>query len=226
MISYEANQNRIYQDDFRAAVHSLTEVQASPFVQEPTAGYIVAWLYPDTVMTAVAHFNGRIHEIVPAMRFGKDNAHTTITVYQRRPLSRLELNKQILLSLTAACNNLDRRLLRAVRIDFKEWLFNQEAVIAAGQPNDAFWQVGEELQKLGKAYGLKLRMPWGAHMTVARFLSTSDRVNDLIELTRQTPSLGQCQPRAIGVGHYECGPSTFHLSYFALKEIDSADSND
>ncbi len=219
MLLHEVNQNRIYENDFRAKMNLLHRVQAASCVNEPSAGYLVAWLYSDALMEKVAEVNGRINQIVPTIRFGKGSAHTTITVYQKQPLASFKINRQTLTSLTEACNNLDTQLLQAVQIDFKEWLFNQEAFIAAGQPNDPFWQVGEALQAAGKARGLTLRMPWGAHMTVGRFLTPSGNVNDLNKLAQQTPTLRLCNPCAIVISHYKAGPSAFELHPYALHEI-------
>ncbi|MCP4423836.1 MAG: hypothetical protein GY803_05025 [Chloroflexi bacterium] len=219
MIEYEANQNRIYENDFRAKAQSLSKVKTAPCVVEPTAGYIVAWLYPDSYMDKVSLFNGRINNIAPTIRFDKNNAHTTITVYQKQSAADFQPNEQILESLTVAGHSLDEQLLQTVRIDFKEWLFNQEAVIAAGQPNAAFWQAGEALQAAGKANDLNLRMPWGAHITTARYLTDSTNISELTTLTRQTPRLGESQPHAIVVGHFICGPRELRLAAHAIRRI-------
>jgi len=172
-------------------------------------------------MSAVEAMNGRVLDIVPTIRFDRNNAHTTITVYQKQTLiaETFQAEEQILHTLSTAVYCLDSQLLRAVQVDFQEWLFNKEAVIAAGQANAAFWVVGEALQAAGKIYGLNLRMPWGAHMTIARFLTSSSLVSDLLALTSQMPRLGLCQPHAVVVGHFVCGPSAFHLYPFAKREV-------
>jgi hypothetical protein len=110
-------------------------------------------------------------------------------------------------------------MLQEVRIEFQEWLFNAEAIIAAGQANKPFWEIGEQLQALGKTDGLQLRMPWGAHMTIARFLAVSNRVDDLKNLVSQTAVLGICQPQAIVIGHFTCGPKHFHLYSYTRREV-------
>jgi hypothetical protein len=219
MTFYEANQERIYQDDFRATMTSLPMVQTSPCVSEPTAGYIVAWLYPESLNIQAAQFNTDLNAIVPTIHFDGRNIHTTITVHQKQLAAQFQPNEKTLQLLTIACENLESQVLRAVRIRFEEWLFNKDAAIAAGRPNAAFWQVGEALQAAGNARGLDLRMPWGGHITVARFLADSVKVTDLRELARGTTGLGESQPRAILVGHYLCGPSTFHLIPYAVREI-------
>lgn len=219
MDTYEANQNRIYENDFRAVMETLTGVQASDCMVKPSAGYIVAWLYPESVMQVVENMNGRVHGTVPTISFDRHNAHTTITVYQKQSQAGFTPHKPTLQALAAACNSLDWQLLRTVRIDFQEWLFNREAVIAAGRPNAAFWRVGEALQAAGRAYGLDLRMPWGAHMTVARFLRSSDNVAGLLRLMRGTAVLGPTRPGAIVVGHYTCGPAAFHLVPFEVRTL-------
>jgi hypothetical protein len=122
-------------------------------------------------------------------------------------------------TLTNLCESLVSGLLRTVQIDFREWLFSEGAVIAAGQGNEAFWQVGAEFQEAGAKQGHDWRMPWGAHMTVARFLSSSDKTDSLLTLTKKTPAIGLCQPSGILVGHFRCGPSTLHFTPVSIRDI-------
>lgn len=216
--TYQARQNRIYRQ-FQTAMETLPTVQASPLVAEPAAGYIVAWLHADSLLAQLAQVNGQINEIVPVMRFDGHNAHTTITVYQLQPLNGFQLNEEILQSLTKACFEIDDSLLQAVRIQFDQWLFKEDAVIAAGQPNGAFWQVGEALQGAGKKQGLALRMPWGAHITTARYLADFDKVAKLNTLLRQTPVLGESRPQAVVVGHFTCSRAGLSLNRHAIRRI-------
>ena len=217
--AYAAKQNQIYENHFRAVMPSLPLVKTTKYVSEPDAGYFAVWLYPDSVMAKAANFNRQINEIVPVFRFDETNLHTTITVYQSQPQDTFNPNEDILHTLADICENLDSTLLQAVQVDFTEWLFNEKAVIAAGQANDAFWQVGEELQAAGAKDGHRWRMPWGAHLTVARFLKSSNKMNDLRTLVKQSKAPGLCQPKAIMIGHFKCGPSRLQFTPFAMRKI-------
>jgi hypothetical protein len=216
--TYQTKQNRIYQQ-FQTAMDTLPTVQASPLAAKPASGYIVAWLHADALMERLAQLNAQINQIVPVMRFDSSNAHTTITVYQLQPADAFQVDEQILQSLTEACFDIDHCLLQSVCIQFDQWLFKEDAVIAAGQPNDAFWQVGEALQCAGKKHGLELRMPWGAHITAARYLTISNKVTELNALMRQTPGLGESWPQAIVVGHFTCGQAGLRLYPRAIRRI-------
>lgn len=217
--AYEAKQNRIYQEDFLGAMQTLAAVQPGACTVEPTAGYIVCWQYHDQLIQKVEALNGRINKIVAAIQFDKSNAHTTITVHQKQTQTAFEPNEKTLRALAAIVKGLDKTLLQAVQIDFRQWLFNKGAVIAAGQPNSAFWQVGEAVQAAGQAAGFNLRMPWGAHMTCARFIDGSNRTNDLKILLQKTPPLALCKPQAIIVAHYRCGPDKFDLNVYMRQEV-------
>ncbi len=216
--AYQARQNQIYRQ-FQTAMETLPAVLASPLVAEPAAGYIVAWLHTDSLMAQLAQVNGQINAIVPVMRFDGSNAHTTITVYQLQPADGFQLNEQTLQSLTTACFEIDDSLLQTVRIRFDQWLFKEDAVIAAGQPNDAFWQVGEALRNAGKKHNLDLRMPWGAHITAARYLADSDKVAELTTLLRQTSGLGESRPQAVVVGHFTCSQAGLSLNRHTIRRI-------
>lgn len=217
--TYETKQNLIYQEDFLAAMQTLSAVQPGACTVEPTAGYIICWQYHDPISHEVEKLNSHIKKIVPAIPFDKSNAHTTITVHKKRSQSTFMPDEQTLQALAAIVQGLDTTLLQAVQIDFQQWLFNKGAVIAAGYPNDAFWQVGEAVQAAGQAVGFGLRMPWGAHMTCARFIKGSDKINDLKALLQNAPPLDLCMPQAIVVGYYKCGPRQFHLNVYFKQEV-------
>jgi hypothetical protein len=219
MASYQTKQNKIYEDHFREVMPTLAGVETATYVKEPDAGYFVVWLFADTVVAKVADFNLKINNIVPSFRFDETNLHTTITVYQSQSQKSFVVDEVILETLASTCKNLNEGLLSAVQIDFKEWLFNKGAVILAGQGNEAFWQVGAEFQTAGTMLGHHWRMPWGAHMTAARFLSASDKTSDLLALTTKTQVIGLCQPCAVLVGHYKCGPSSLCLTPFFKRKI-------
>jgi hypothetical protein len=216
--TYQTNQNRIYRQ-FQTAMETLPTVQVSPLVTKPASGYIIAWLHADAMMDRLAQLNAQINEIIPVMRFDGSNAHTTITVYQLQPANGFQLNEQTLQSLTAAFFEIDDSLLQAVRIQFSQWLFKEDAVIATGQANDAFWQVGKALQTVGKKHGLELRMPWGAHITAARYLADSDKVAELAALIDQTQGLGESLPQAVVIGHFTCDQAGLRLNPHAIRKI-------
>ncbi len=215
---YLARQNGIYQQ-FQNAMATLPSVYASPLVAEPASGYIIAWTYSDALTKQVAQLNRKINKFVSVMQYDNCNAHTTSTVYQLQPSSAFQVNNQTLHDLTKTLLELDAALLQSVLIQFNQWLFKEDAIIAAGQPNDAFWLVGEAIQSIGKRFGLDLRMPWGAHMTIARYLENSSNVAGLKDLINKTPVLGQCQPESIFVGHFSCGTSVFSLHKHTIRRI-------
>jgi hypothetical protein len=219
MSSYTVKQNQIYTEDFRAVMPSLPRLEATKYIREPDAGYFAVWRFSDALMAKAADFNRQINDIIPGFRFDETNLHTTITVYKSQPQDHFKPDNNILKTFATICKNLDSDLLRAVQIDFKEWLFNEGAVIAAGQGNEAFWQIGAEFQAAGARLGHHWRMPWGAHMTVSRFLSDSNKTGDLLTLIKQVPAIGLCQPKAVIVGHFKCGPSNLYLTPIYRREI-------
>ena len=212
-------QNQIYEEHFRVVMPKLPRLKTTKYVKEPNAGYFAIWLFSNALMEKVSDFNRQINDIVPSFQFDKTNLHTTITVYQNQPQVNFKPDINILETLATICKNLDSDLLHAVQIDFQEWLFNEGAVIAAGQGNEAFWQLGADFQAAGVKHGFHWRMPWGAHMTVARFLADSDKTGDLRTLIKQTPAIGLCQPEAVAVGYFNCGPSNLRFTPFYKRGI-------
>lgn len=218
--NYLRKQNRVYRQ-FQTAMKTVPTVHTSPLVAEPASGYIVAWLHDDALIDRLAQLNNQINKIVPVMRFDRHNAHTTITVFQLQPADGFQVDEQLLQSLTKACFEIESQLLQSVCIQFDRWLFKEDAVIAAGQPNDAFWQVGEALQNAGKQYRLELRLPWGAHITTARFLAKSTKVAALNDLLHQTQGLGQSRPQAVVVGHFTCDQAGLRLHPHGIRRVNN-----
>lgn len=222
---YNSKQDKIY-DKFRATMRSIQQLQIAPCVKEPTSGYIVAFRHSDTISQKLERFSANVAKLVPSMRFNRFDVHTTITVYRKQPLDTFNVDSNILDSLRSAFHQIDTSHFRSVRIDYQECLFNSEAVIVAGKPNDAFWQVGESLRDVGKQYGLDLRMPWGGHITVGRYLNNSDKISELSELVaNRMPKLGISTPVSVVVGYYECSKSGFRLFADTEYEFGSISSD-
>jgi hypothetical protein len=219
-MSYEpevSKQNSVYAD-FRAWTDSLTELVADPCIASSRAGYIVAFRHNVEVMEPFSRFTASLRRSIPTVPYDASNGHTTITVHEKRPLAGFQPDPATLAALCRAVRQIDRQLCRQVRIDFQDWYLGPESVIVAGLPNDAFWEVGRQLRAAGLEYGLNLRMPWGAHMTAARFTKDcdADTVAILRRELRNAPVLGISAPIAIEVGCYTSG-----IEGFALKAVET-----
>lgn len=210
--SYTAKQNAIYTAlrDAAAAGHDLC---TSACVHHPAAGYIIAFRHPEPIMRRFTDTAKAIQQIVPAMPYSHDNGHTTLTVYQRGSADVFVPDAVILEHLCAVIASLSLSMWAAIRITFQDWLLDTDTVLVAGQANRVFWEVGQHIQTAGARRNLDLRMPWGAHMTAARFLAGADQHTQmrLRLFLAEAPTLGISAPNAIEVGHYRCGPTTFTL---------------
>lgn len=207
---YFRRQEQIYAE-FRSRMASIERLSATPYVAQPIAGYLVAWSHPAQVIEKLARVNLRINKLVACLRIDQSNAHTTLSTYHSQALETFSLQSELLEGLAAACKKLDPALLSAVRIDFQEWLFNEDTLIAAGQPNQAFWEAGEALISAGQALGLQFRMPWGAHITAARFFEPAEKAQELAKVLLQMPCLGVSQPEAVFAGHFICSQRGLRL---------------
>jgi hypothetical protein len=200
-LQYRMRQDAVYAE-FKTNMCSLTQLHTSPYVGEPKGGYLIAFRHNNQFMDRVTTFSSKISACIPSLRYTHSNLHTTITVYQHQPLQHFQPDRNILDTLHSTCQRIDQDALYAVSITFQEWLFNREAVIVAGQPNDAFWAVAESVQEQGKYANMDLRMPWGAHVTVARYMKDSEAVKELTSVVDMAPALGESRPTSIWVGYH------------------------
>lgn len=220
---YTAKQNAIY-TALRNTATIGHELHPSACVHHPTAGYIIAFRHPEPIMQRFTATAKAIQQIVPSMPYAHENGHTTLTVYQRGSADAFVPDVAVLEHLCAVAASLSRSLWAAVQMTFQDWLLDTDTVLVAGQPNQAFWEVGKHIQMAGARRNLDLRMPWGAHMTAARFLTGADQHTQLRlrAFLAEAPALGTSTPPAIEVGYYRCGSATFTLhSYQRFAQASS-----
>ena len=64
--------------------------------------------------------------------------------------------------------------------------------------------------------GLRLRRPWGAHMTANRFKERRDpkRLRDFFKLMKEAPVIGKSRPEKLDVGYFILTPDGFDMHIY------------
>jgi hypothetical protein len=213
------NQNTIY-DKFRATSaeigHSIG-IEKDPGA-DPQGAFLVAWRYPEKTTSLVEEFSLEAANLIDAIAYGGENAHTTVSDHGLHPNLTIELaypeHAEILDTLTNAVrraldvSGTDR--INACGVEFKDTPTNGKTIIAAGIPTESVWQINEQIKTESTELGISLKGTWGTHMTINRFLedkpANSPAVSALMKLIHETPSIGPSIPEAIDVGYFQIDP--------------------
>ena len=69
--------------------------------------------------------------------------------------------------------------------------------------------------------GINLKFPWGAHITISRFLEKipRERTLELLEVFKNSTPLGISKPKYIDVGYFMLTPENFKINVSQRFEI-------
>lgn len=181
-----------------------------PKIPLQQGGYLIAYRHPIEITNKLSIFSERVGRIIPALTYNKKNAHTSISDYQ--VADNFSPDNSVLQSLSMIVSaNLPSG---KVEINYNEWLLNQNTGIVAGIPNSLFFENARQIVENAAKESRELRLPWGAHITVNRFLKTSKEYNEISELLKvfkESPPLGISIPKNIDVGHFILTPEEFRF---------------
>lgn len=184
-----------------------------PNVKPQQSGYLVVFRHPDSIAEKVQKLSEKVNKITPVILYNKPHIHTTITDYK---LTEQDFNpdKDVLANMARAVHDIKKEIV-APEIFYNGWLTNSNTVIAAGIPDNNFIDISEKYVNAAIKQGLEsdpknggVRMPWGAHITTARYMNKLDPVKDkekikeLLETVKYAPILGFSKTEFIDVGYF------------------------
>jgi hypothetical protein len=207
---FAENQEKIY--DRLKNTSDIVKFGTKPNVPVLEGGYLIAFKHDSDLCQKLEVFSRRISQIVPAIVYDSSMVHTTISDYGIK--EGFNLDKKVLDNLCSCVNgaiNMERP-----KLCYLDWLFNQNSVIVAGLPCKEFFEISKYICSLGNSKGIKLRMPWGTHITVSRFLEekTPEELSDFFKLIKEAPLIGVSNPRQIEVGYFNYGLNGFYLNTY------------
>lgn len=187
-------------------------INPSNQVTEGLGGYLIALRHPSRITDALGAFSERIARVVPAITYGPRNAHTTVSDFEVSP--EFHIDPRILNVLGNSIISL--RATASPEIDYSGWLYNGNIVIVAGKPNPRFLSLAESVIEACKKKDIELRLPWGAHITAARFTESrpAKDLKDFLALMREAPILKKSKPTSIDVCYYHMDKKGFNLEVY------------
>ena len=187
-------------------------------------GFLVVWKHSPRTSKAAAELSRTISDVVPALLYPEEGIHTTVSDYQVVPglvVDRTNPAHEDALSKLAQGVRealMEISLPEPCAINYIGWLYNATTVIAEGIPNSSLISVNEAIQNACARHSIELRAPWGAHITVSRFLEKvpADRLPDLFQLLNSARPLGMSRPVAVEVGYFRISPAQFEYFPYGI----------
>ncbi|MBW2967396.1 hypothetical protein KY362_02820 [Candidatus Woesearchaeota archaeon] len=195
--------------------HSAEGIVPSPVLEKQTGGYIVALRHSEDIVSALSLTTYMIGDATPAIVYDERNAHTTVSTYGISEGFTPEDK-----TLDMLCSAVQRSTSAFnVMIELKEWLFSRDTAIIAGYPNVEFLALAETVCSYAAEDGVDLRLPWGAHITAARFTEPRSpaEMTELLNImgsALDTRPLGLSIPEKVVVGHFLADKSEFALNVY------------
>ncbi len=195
-------------------------------------GYLIILRHPLEVTEPIEKFTSRIADVIPCIPYGSHNLHTTISDYKIENLNKFSPDENILKKLAKGAEfevgrltpDLSDRVSNNISFIYpsKNWLYNQTVVLLGGIPNPEFVSFTNNIISASKELGIELRMPWGAHMTAARFTQTKTPVEltDFFNLMKEAPQIPDSNPTAIDVGYFKMSERGLDLTIYERFKLE------
>lgn len=215
MEQYITRQQGIYQS-FRDFMGSSAPL-AGTLDDRIDAGCLLVLGYGPELTTPLAQLSRNIAAQMPALIYDENNLHTTLATGPKMPPfkqsddNHRQLFNQFERFLHQSAAPLIQTNLARIHIRLEGLIYNSSSLIAAGQANQAFWDLAEQLTNAAQRCGLSLNMPWGSHITVSRFLPEASDPTVMAQLVSTCALPGQIQPGSVQLVWFECDARGFRF---------------
>ncbi|MCP5098444.1 MAG: hypothetical protein GY943_23075 [Chloroflexi bacterium] len=183
-------------------------------LQKPEAGYLFAIRYDKKTTDTISHFMSGIRSILPTVvKYGEKEFHTTIGTYGKGDMNGFSPDSatlhHLMKSVEKGINNYSKNL----HVEFGRWLYNDEAILVSGYPNQDLWQLCQNIGNACQENGFPLEMGRIVHITTARFTcsATSQEFEKFNFLVKSAPAIEATKPIAIDLATWCCDGLEFKL---------------
>lgn len=183
-------------------------------LQMPEAGYCVVMRYDEKITHVISDFMTRLQAVLPpVVEYNARSLHTTIGVYGKENRQGFTPEESMLQYLAKSVEKGMLDCPKNPRLEFGPWLYNHEAILISGCPNQDLWRLSQNISHACQENGVPLEMGRIMHITTARFISGVTRqVFEQFTLEmKSAPALGNIRPGAIELATWHCDGITFDL---------------
>lgn len=210
-INFLEKQNRIY-SEFRD-ISNIKIEGLKPKLEDNKGGYIIALRHPNNIISEIDKITSKVNEKVTCIKYDKSNIHTTLATYNEC-IGFIHDKKQLELIASIAEKNIT--LIKGLKINYYECLINQDTAIVAGIPNEKFIEYIDRISKDASKYNIEFKMPWGAHITISRFLrkTSYDKTLELLDIVKENKEIGISVPISVDIGYYKLSKESFKINVY------------
>jgi len=176
-------------------------------LQKPEAGYCIVIRYDTRTTSAISHFMSKIRSVLPPIvEYSERNLHTTVGTYGKGDMERFVPDSATLLHLMKSIERGISNHSKNLCVEFGRWLYNDEAILISGHPNQDLWYLFQSIGNACQENGYRLEMGRITHITTTRFISGISRqeFEKFIRLMKSAPMIAATKPRAIDLATWRC----------------------
>lgn len=214
---WREKQRSIYNKDFKDAL-ATPEITIQSSIQGLDAGCLIVLKYPSTLCANLERASEAICGPLEYIPYDETNLHTTLLTGPKlsaRSASNASEYSQFDKARTLFEQQLPQltKQLTDIQLELTDLLVNSNSLIAATSASDAFWHMAHQLQGIFSEAGLEWKMPWGSHLTLARFLQsdTPFPVNPDAVSPALLATISELVPSSIELIWFECDADGFRI---------------
>lgn len=180
----------------------------------PEAGYCIVFRYDKKLTSVISRFMAKIHSVLPHLvEYNEQDLHTTIGTYGKSDMKEFVPNSEILQRLMESVEKGMNNYSQNICIEFRKWLYNNEAILVSGYPNQDLWYLYQNIGNAFQENGVPLEMGRIIHITTARFTSrvSFQEFEKFSLLVKSAPVLETTKPVAIDLATWRCDGLEFNL---------------
>jgi len=185
-------------------------------VQKPEAGYCIVIRYDEKTTSTISNFMTKVRSVLPpTVEYSEQNLHTTVGTYGKGDIKGFTPDSTTLQRLMESVERGIHNPSRNLRVDFGSWLYNNEAILISGYPNQDLWRLCQNIGNVCQENGVPLEMGRMMHITTARFISrvTAQVFDKFRFLMQSAPAIESATPGAIDLATWCCDGLRIQPSY-------------
>ncbi|RPJ27282.1 MAG: hypothetical protein EHM33_08555 [Chloroflexi bacterium] len=171
--------------------------------------------YDEMTTRPISQFMNKIRSVLPPIvEYSEPNLHTTVGTYGKGELEGfipdLETLQHLGMSVEKGIGDRPQNL----RVEFGRWLYNHEAILVSGSPNEDLWQLFQTIGSACQENGYPLEMARIVHITTARFISSISHpeFEQFVHLMKSAPKIASMKPSAIDLATWNCDGLMFDIA--------------
>ena len=183
-------------------------------LQKPEAGYCIVIRYDEKTTSTISHFMTKIRSVLTSIvEYSEQNLHTTVGTYGKGDMKGFISDSATLQHLMKSVEKGINNHLLNLSIEFGRWLYNDEAILISGYPNQDLWHLFQNIGNVCEENGFPLEMRRMMHITTARFIGsvTAQEFEKFSFLMKSAPAIETAIPSSIDLATWCCDGLAFNL---------------